>query len=224
MKKTPEQKEKYKLADKLYRERNKELIKEKRKEYYENNKELITEKNKEYILNNIGKVKERKKEYRENNSKSIKLYREINKEDLKEKRKVYNEKNKDKIKQYNTTYKQSRRENDPIFKLTGTLRTMMLKAFKQNGYSKTTKTHKILGCSFEEFKSYLESKFEPWMNWDNKGNWNGIPTEINTAWDIDHIIPLSTAVTEDDIIRLNHYTNLQPLCSYTNRYIKKNKY
>ena len=40
--------------------------------------------------------------------------------------------------------------------------------------------------------------------------------------DIDHIIPLSSAKTEEDIIRLNHYTTLQPLCSYTNRYIKKN--
>ena len=59
------------------------------------------------------------------------------------------------------------------------------------------------------------------MTWNNRGNWNGIPTEINTAWDLDHIIPLSTAKTEEDVIRLNHYTNLQPLCSYTNRYNKK---
>ena len=26
-----------------------------------------------------------------------------------------------------------------------------------------------------------------------------------------------------DIYKLNHYTNLQPLCSYTNRYIKKDR-
>jgi len=101
---------------------------------------------------------------------------------------------------------------------------MILKAFKRNGYSKTTRTYEILGCSFDEFQLYLESKFESWMNWNNKGDWNGIPTEINTAWDIDHIIPLTTAMCEADIIKLNHYTNLQPLCSYTNRYIKKDKY
>lgn len=69
-----------------------------------------------------------------------------------------------------------------------------------------------------EFKSYLESKFETWMNWENRGLYNG---ELNYGWDIDHIIPLSSAKTEDDIIKLNHYSNLQPLCSYTNRYIKK---
>ena len=57
------------------------------------------------------------------------------------------------------------------------------------------------------------------MNWGNKGLYNG--TE-GFGWDVDHIIPISTAVTEDDVIRLNHYTNLQPLCSYHNRFIKSN--
>jgi len=41
------------------------------------------------------------------------------------------------------------------------------------------------------------------------------------SWDIDHIIPTSTAKTEEDIIRLNHHTNLQPLCSYMNIIVKK---
>lgn len=43
------------------------------------------------------------------------------------------------------------------------------------------------------------------------------------SWDIDHIVPLSTATTEEDLIRLNHYTNLQPLCSKVNRDIKRDK-
>lgn len=45
---------------------------------------------------------------------------------------------------------------------------------------------------------------------------------MNKSWDIDHIIPIDSAINEVDIIRLNHYTNLQPLCSYMNRYIKRN--
>jgi len=77
-----------------------------------------------------------------------------------------------------------------------------------------------LGCSFEEFKLYLESKFEKWMNWDNYGKYNG---EINYGWDIDHIIPLSSAKIEEEIYKLSHYTNLQPLCSKFNRDIKKDK-
>lgn len=64
----------------------------------------------------------------------------------------------------------------------------------------------------------MESKFEDWMSWDNQGLYNG---ELNYGWDIDHIIPISTAKNEEDIIRLNHYTNLQPLCSKVNRDIKR---
>ena len=56
------------------------------------------------------------------------------------------------------------------------------------------------------------------MSWNNKGLYNG---EFNFGWDIDHIIPLSSGKTEEDIIKLNHYTNLQPLCSRINRDIKK---
>ena len=56
------------------------------------------------------------------------------------------------------------------------------------------------------------------MNWKNWGKYDG---NEKSGWDIDHIIPISSAKTEDDILKLNHYTNLQPLCSYINRYIKR---
>ena len=88
------------------------------------------------------------------------------------------------------------------------------------GYNKNTRTYKILGCTYEEFKLHIESKFEEWMNWDNYGKYNG---EERYGWDLDHIIPLSSATTEEDIIRLNHYSNIQPLCSYVNRVVKRNK-
>ena len=58
------------------------------------------------------------------------------------------------------------------------------------------------------------------MNWNNYGLWNG---ELNYGWDIDHIIPISSAKTEEEIIKLNHYSNLRPLCSQINRYVKKDK-
>ena len=89
-----------------------------------------------------------------------------------------------------------------------------------NGYIKSNSSENILGCSFEHFKIHLESQFEHWMCWDNYGLYNG---ELNYGWDLDHIIPISSASTEEDIYKLNHYTNFQPLCGFTNRHIKVDK-
>jgi hypothetical protein len=97
---------------------------------------------------------------------------------------------------------------------------MIGNSMRYKGYLKNSKSESILGCTFEDFKLHLESKFEIWMSWNNYGLYNG---ELNYGWDIDHIIPLDSAETEEDIIKLNHYTNLQPLCSYTNRHIKMYK-
>ena len=34
------------------------------------------------------------------------------------------------------------------------------------------------------------------MNWENYGLYNG---ELNYGWDIDHIIPISSAKTEEEV-------------------------
>jgi len=117
-------------------------------------------------------------------------------------------------------YKKKRKNTDVVFKLTENSRNLIYNSIKNKGYSKKSKTYQILGCTFEEFKNYLESKFEPWMSWENYGKYNG---EFNFGWDIDHIIPMSSAKSEEEVINLNHYTNLQPLCSYINRVVKRDK-
>jgi hypothetical protein len=43
------------------------------------------------------------------------------------------------------------------------------------------------------------------MNWSNRN-----------LWHIDHIIPLASAKTEEEMIKLCHYTNLQPLWAIEN--------
>lgn len=113
-----------------------------------------------------------------------------------------------------------KKELNPLYKLTENIRSNIGNSFLTNGYKKNSKTHQILGCTFEEFFIYLESRFESWMNWGNKGKYNG---EFNYGWDLDHIIPISSAKTEEDIYKLNHYTNFQPLCSHINRDIKRDK-
>lgn len=65
---------------------------------------------------------------------------------------------------------------------------------------------KVLGCSIHQFVTYFDSLFQPGMNWSNHGKWH-----------IDHIKPVATATTvEEVVVRLNHYTNLQPLWATDN--------
>jgi len=117
-------------------------------------------------------------------------------------------------------YYNDRIKVDNLFKVRQSIRKTISSSFRNTSFRKSSKTAIILGCTFEDFKLYLESNFEPWMTWENKGLYNG---ELNYGWDIDHKIPVSSATTEEELVRLNHYTNLQPLCSKINRDIKKNK-
>ena len=186
-----------KEKEKEYREINKE-----RRREYDKNREYDSDKNKEYYQNNKDRLLLKEKE-KYNLNKKAKIVYQIN----------YQKNNKNK----RNLYFINRRKNDPLFNLKTNIRNIIYNSFYYNSHSKSSRTEKILGCSFEYFKIYLESKFETWMTWENKGLYNG---ELNYGWDIDHIIPLSSAKTEEDILKLNHYTNLQPLCSKVNRDIK----
>jgi len=166
---------------------------------------------KEWEKNNVYKRKEYLKKWR-------KEYYNNNVEKLKNDRKEYYYNNKEKTLLTNNTYRNKRKQSDPLFKLSTNLRTMIGGAIKKNGYKKLSKTELILGCSFDFLKQHFESQFQTWMTWDNYGLYNG---QLNYGWDIDHIVPLSSALNENDLLRLNHYSNLRPLCSYNNRYIKR---
>lgn len=109
---------------------------------------------------------------------------------------------------------------DPLFRFSSQVRDAIRSGFRTKGFVKSKRTEEILGCSFQEFKTYIESKWKPWMNWDNYGNNNFDSNQKDNTWDLDHITPISTAKTMEDVIRLNHYTNLQPLCSVVNRFVK----
>lgn len=193
-------------------------------EYRKKNKEKINKSKRVWAKNNPDKVKEARVRNKETKKRCDKEYAKNNKEKVLKNKKKWKLANPEKNKQSQLNYVKKKLKSDPFYKMKHNIRTTINSNLRKNGYSKKSRTYQILGCTFEEFKIYLESKFEPWMNWENRGNWNGLPNSINTAWDIDHIIPLSSATTEEDLIRLNHYSNLQPLCSYTNRWIKSNNY
>jgi hypothetical protein len=189
-----------------YREENQDDLKRKKSDYYQLNKNKINEINKAFYEKNKDIINDNRKEYH------VK-YRLDNKEKIKKSQNKWKNSNIG----YQNNYIKNRMQSDLLFYITCKTRTLIKNSLKRCFTSKSKKTSDILGCSFDEFKLYLESKFETWMTWDNYGLYNG---ELNYGWDIDHIIPLSSALSEEDVIKLNHYTNLQPLCSYINRYIK----
>lgn len=115
-------------------------------------------------------------------------------------------------------YLRKRRDENPLFKMSCNIRNLIKSTLSRKKHSKKSKTRDILGCSYPEFKLYLESKFEPWMTWNNYGVYTG---KKNEGWEIDHVVPVFSADTESRLIELNHYTNLQPLCSFQNRGMKR---
>ncbi len=107
-------------------------------------------------------------------------------------------------KKHRNIYLKNKRKNDSLFKIKENLRTRTYLAFKYKSWRKQG-TEKLLGTDYLTCKKYIESKFTNGMNWSNHGEWH-----------IDHIIPLASAETETDLIKLCHYTNLQPLWAFDN--------
>ena len=60
----------------------------------------------------------------------------------------------------------------------------------------------LLGCSIEECRKHLESKFEEEMSWQNHGEWH-----------IEHRRPCASfdLTNEEEQKMCFHYTNLQPM-------------
>jgi hypothetical protein len=139
--------------------------------------------------------------------------------DAKIRRKKWIENNHERFRDIQNRHKNKKRKTDLVYRIKENISNLIRGSLKKKNHIKKSRTIKILGCSCENFKLYLESKFEPWMTWNNYGLWNG---ELNYGWDIDHIIPISSGNTEEEILKLNHYSNFQPLCSHKNRFIKRN--
>jgi hypothetical protein len=216
-----EKKESKKVSAKRWRDKNKIKIKESNKiynsyYYFKNKKEKIFLSEEERNI----RRKESDKIWRDKNKEYFKSYRDENLEDINNYQKEYYNKNRVELNKKIQERKKIRYQNDLNYRVKVLVRGLIRKSLKRDGFTKSSKTQEILGCSFVEFKNYLESKFEIWMCWENRGLYNG---DFNHGWDIDHIIPLSTSCCEQDTIKLNHYNNLQPLCSKVNRDIKRDK-
>lgn len=176
-----------KIEGKFYRENNVKKRKETLQNWYNKNPEY----NKNYYINNTDKVK-----------KLNKNWYELNKEKHRENNRMWLEKNKNRMNEYYNNRIKEQRKTDPLKKLIFNVRSRIYSVIS----NKTKTSFNIVGCSPEFLKEYLEKQFTEGMCWELMGKYIHI----------DHIIPLSSATTEEEIYKLCHYTNLQPLWAEDN--------
>jgi hypothetical protein len=89
------------------------------------------------------------------------------------------------------------------------LRNQIIRMLEMMRANRQFRTEQYVGCSFDEARREIESKFELGMSWDNYG----------TAWELDHIVPMSSfdLSNPDQAMKVNHISNLQPMHPYLNR-------
>jgi hypothetical protein len=125
----------------------------------------------------------------------------------------YRQLNKEKISQQTKVYIKTRSKHDIGYRLALNLRKRLNTAVRRN--IKNGSAVSDLGCTLEQFRLYLESKFTIGMSWDNYGL---------RGWHIDHIKPLASfdLTIRDQVKTACHYTNMQPLWAKDN--LKKGKW
>lgn len=168
-------------------------------------KECRNSDNREFYYKTLDYQRAKGKRYRENNKEKIAEYNELRKEEQKIYNKSYYKKNKEKIIKQTSSYYKRRYHADPIFRLKAMERCRINNALRNKGFKKTSKMARNVGCSYEELKFHLESQFREGMTWENQGKWH-----------VDHIIPLDSAETVQEIYDLCHFSNLQPLWAEEN--------
>ena len=198
-----ENKDKISDRNKKYRESNKEKIKERKRKYYQNNKEKITKRNKKWNEDNREKVLQYSKERYYTNKDIIlenqKKYKESNKEKIKETKRKYYHNNKEKINSYKREWSKKRRDKNDVYKYHRNISSLIRISYKRKSLSKKTKTANILGCSSNWFfNDWLEGMYQP------------------PKTHLDHIVPVSLANNEAEVIALNHYSNFQLLDAFDN--------
>ena len=141
---------------------------------------------------------------REKIRKIINNYAQTHREEKQIYDKLYRQKNGKQIDDRIKKYRKERKKYDPLFKLKLTLQSRIYNALTTH-YIKNKRTIKLLGAEISIIKKYIKKQFLKGMTWENHGKWH-----------IDHKMPLATAKSKEEMEKLCHYTNLQPLWAYEN--------
>lgn len=203
--------------DKKYNEAHKAEKSAKDKKYKDDNKAAISEKSKIRYLANRENVLKRVKAYRKDKMMNDPLFVE------KERRRSIERAKKNKPRR--NKWRQEKKIADPSYKLRALLSKRIWQALKENGGSKAGVSFiKIFSYSMDDLKIYLEGLFEPWMTWNNHGNYIPKTWDDNDqstwTWQIDHIIPHSTfhytSMEDEEFKKCWALSNLRPLSAKQN--------
>lgn len=164
-------------------------------EYKEKNREKLNGYLSEYYQKNKGKLDAVNAKWSKDNADKASGFR-----------KKWRKNNRKKLNEWRAARARERRKTDPIYALREVCRTRIRHAFDNKGMKRRSKIAATIGCTWELFKKHIEMQFQDGMTWDNRN-----------LWELDHIIPLSSANTEEEIRKLSHFSNIQPLWREDNR-------
>lgn len=116
----------------------------------------------------------------------------------------YYEKHKQEMMDSNNKRTRKKIKENKGYKFYARLASRLSRGLKARNWQMTSNLGKALGCTYQELVDHLEAQFQPGMNWENYGR-------TKECWSIDHIYPISKAIDYNHLVKLCHYTNLQPL-------------
>jgi len=96
-------------------------------------------------------------------------------------------------------YVKNRRKTDFLFNLRMSISSRTTSAISSKNWHRGGNNEIMLGANRETVIKHIESKFKDGMSWENR-----------PLWHIDHIVPLSSAKTEEQLYNLANYQNLSP--------------
>lgn len=131
-----------------------------------------------------------------------------NKEHVSEYNKAYDAEHREEIQKRSTAYHLARAKVDPNFKLAKMLRSRYHSVLKTGRLDDSSLI--VLGCSVENFKRWLEFRFQEDMTFANHGK----------VWHLDHVVPIAKFElhgNEEEIRKCFHWMNFQPLYGKENQ-------
>jgi hypothetical protein len=196
----------------LWIERNPDKPKAKCRKHYQSHKAHYAEKQRKRIQANPEKRREETRRWEAKNiakrAAAARVYEKANANKIAARKRAYRQRNRERIREVRAVYKRKRAFLDPLFRILNACRTRMHAVFRSNMVKKSTRSLQLIGCTSDQLREHIQSRFKPGMHWNNFGE-----------WEIDHIIPCKhfNLVEESEQLKCFHYSNLQPLWAEENR-------